>query len=270
MALWKLLYAADVVWRRSPVLTEQQPACLRSALARLPSTLQGMLGCGRFPDASLGTSAMSCPLEDHPSGVYPLAEGAFPTGAAVEALPVGLSIPEAANHPGFDFLDVRLTAEGHRFYTVVEAKFTSGVTSIHGKDVADKLVLALTTYPELLAALREEHFCFVLATFQVLAEWLTPSSIGKLAHEKLSNNGRVMPVPSEEQLASTLVLLRRPHLEMLLTATLRSRAQFLRAVDQPELLQMQRTQSRLYAEQQSQPQPQPSLQAEKRTSPRNR
>ena len=103
----------------------------------------------------------------------------------------------------------------------------------------------------------------------MLAESHTPSSIGKLAHEKLSNNnGGVMPVPSEEQLASTLVLLRRPHLEMLLTATLRSRAQFLRAVDQPDLLQMQRTQSRLYAEQQqSQPQPQPSLQAEKRRAP---
>src|SRR6185437_1955060 len=101
------------------------------------------------------------------------------------------------------------------------------VTYIQGQAVADKLALSLTTYPELLAALREGRFCFVLASFQQLADSHTPKSIGQLARKKLRDHG-VMSPPSDDLLASSLVLLRRPHLETLLTATLRSRAQFVR------------------------------------------
>ena len=263
VALWKLLYAADAIWRRSPALPNQ-PACLRSAIPGLPSTLQGMLGCERFPESIGPLATNSCLLQDFPGGVYPADDGEFNTGAAVDALPLGLSVPRESNHPGFDFLDVRVTVDGdHRFYTAVEAKFTQSKTHIDGDEVADKLVITLTRYPELLAALCAGRFCFVLAAFQRLADSHTPSSIGQLAHAKLSKRGMVSP-PSEAQLAPSLVLLRRPHLEMLLTATLRSRAQFVRAVDNPELLPMQRAQSRLYAEQQQHSNSQATVPAEKR------
>ena len=176
VALWRQLSVADWIWRRSPAIHGQPKGCLRSAVAGVPSTLHGMLGCDKYPGATVADSTSSRrPLQDYPDGVYPVDDGRFATGAAIRSLPIGLSIPEQPNHPGFDFLDVRLTADGsHRFYTVVEAKFTSGVTYIHGKDVADKLVLALTTYPGLLAALREGLFCFVLATFQLLADVAYP------------------------------------------------------------------------------------------------
>ena len=44
-------------------------------------------------------------------GVYPVDDGSVRNWRCNQILPVGLSIPEQPNHPGFDFLDVRLTAE---------------------------------------------------------------------------------------------------------------------------------------------------------------
>ena len=251
IALWRLAYATDYIWRRTPIVTSQ-PACLRSAVIDLPSTVHSMLGCEWLQGESCFTPSSSTQaLRDHARGIYPSETHSFESGADVKQFPVGLNVPKQRNHPGFDFLSVRITAEDQlRFYIAVEAKFTTGQTYIDGEAVANKLVLTLTSYLELLAAMCEQRFCFVLATFQVLAESHTPLSIAKIAHkELLSKNTAVKP--SAEQIASSLVLLRRPHLEMLLTATLSSRSQFRRAVDQPELLELQHTLSRAYAEKQA-------------------
>jgi hypothetical protein len=113
-------------------------------------------------------------------------------------------------------------------------EFTPGQT--HFESMARKIVLTLTTYPPLVAALRESRFCFVLATFQDLDDSHTPRFIATIVRTLLSTTAlHSVPVPSAELIASTLVLLRKPQLEMLL-ATLASCSLSLRAL-RPTLFQ---------------------------------
>jgi hypothetical protein len=252
-SFWKLAYSADYIWRCAPALPGQPP-CLRLAYnvpsdPSAPFTLHSMLGCQFFPCCSDSPTCMQA-LSDYPLGCYPEEVQSFETGENLDELSLGMCVPLQHNHPGFDSLSISLTVDKRRFYAALEYKFTVGKTSIATHDIADKLVLALATYYQLRVALSEGRFCFVLPTFQVLPNNHTPMSIAIAAYEKLLDHLQLETLPfTVEQVAKSVLLLRRPHLEMLLTPTLSSRSQFRRAVDQPTLYAQQLARSTAYKQQ---------------------
>jgi hypothetical protein len=132
--------------------------------------------------------------------------------------------------------------------------------------VASKVILALESYPTLAVACREGRFCFVIATFQEFAAAHTASVIAsevtkmvktkeaalqkkqeetkkqevEASKEKEKTKTRrrqqqrtpqepllLSSFPTEQQIEASLLVLRRAHLEMLLTPSLSTRLQFL-------------------------------------------
>ena len=125
--------------------------------------------------------------------------------------------------------------ENAKFFTAVECRFSK--KSKEGKpssstspaDLAKKVCNALKEYPCLVTALLENRFCFVFASFQAFSGNETVESMAKmilaeLKKEKFSfqRKGEL----TEAHFLGCLLILRREHLEALLTPTLRDRYHF--------------------------------------------
>jgi hypothetical protein len=168
---------------------------------------------------------------------YERKEAKFRCGADFDEFESGLHFPELANHKGFDLLLVDKMAEGanKRFFTAVECKFSKKdeagklSSSTSPADLAKKVCNALSEYPCLVTALLENRFCFVFASFQAFSGKETVESmatliLAELKEEKFSfqKKGEI----TEDHLLGCLIILRREHLEALLTPSLRDRYHF--------------------------------------------
>jgi hypothetical protein len=168
----------------------------------------------------------------------------FSKGADLEAdQPDGVVLPDALNNPGFDVKCTHLVAASKKpFHLLVELKFSAQDIGTYLKpdELVHKVVATFEAYPSLMPAVRERRLCFVLASFQKLGQDHTPMTVASQVHKKLSAGTSGAVVPAAQDIAACLLLLRRQHLEVLLTPTLRSRYQFLRAVDRPKELAIRR------------------------------
>jgi hypothetical protein len=176
----------------------------------------------------------------------------FNCDAELALLPIGMSVPLLSNPQGFDLLDVELLQESDaRFYIAIMSKFITleAGTELGLAVVADKVLLALEEFPTLARACREGRFCFFVATFQpsslqhsslaialeftkLVASTTTALAKAAVGDTKKAETARqrlqvLATLPTGPQIVASLLVLRRPHLEWLMTPTLSNRLQFL-------------------------------------------
>ena len=138
-------------------------------------------------------------------------------------------------------VDVLLGDADTKFFTAVECNF---LTKDDKDDLASrtkpevlvkKFCDALEEYPCLVGALLENRFCFVFASFQAFSGKETVESIAEMILSELkekkkgrTENDSIARI-RKNYLVGSLIILRRKHLEALLTPTLKDRYHFFKS-----------------------------------------
>jgi hypothetical protein len=203
-------------------------------------TMLSLLGRGNFEFSADSVEDHCAVCRALYANNYRRLEKRFTYGDDFDKFKTGLSFSELSTHKGFDLLlvDKLVEVKGKKFFTAVECRFSKKgkqgkpSSSTSPTDVAKKICNALKEYPCLVTALLENRFCFVFASFQAFSGNETVESMAKLIlaelkKEKFSfeRKGEI----TEDHLLGCLIILRREHLETLLTPTLKDRYHFFKS-----------------------------------------